>query len=76
MDFKEQIAEQLRDAADNLMDAEFITGEKRRERDRLIIEARSRGLTLRTIGDICMISHQTIANIIERENGRRDAPDA
>jgi hypothetical protein len=76
MDFKEQIAEQLRDAADNLMDAEFVVSEKRRERDRLIVEAQSRGLSLRAIGDLCLVSHQTVANIIAAGSAQTTTPSA
>jgi hypothetical protein len=61
---KDYLAEQLRTAADDVMDAEFTVSEKRRQRDALIIAASTAGLSLRAIGDLCMISHQTVANII------------
>ena len=43
--------------------------EKRRERDRMIVQARSQGFSLRAIGDACMISHQTVQNICDRASG-------
>jgi hypothetical protein len=61
---KDYLAEQLRNAADEVMDAEFAVSEKRRQRDALILAASTAGLSLRAIGDLCMISHQTVANII------------
>lgn len=64
MTTKDYMADQLRTAADDLMDAEFMASEKRRARDAMIIAASSAGLSLRAIGDICMVSHQTVANII------------
>ena len=56
----------LRDIADELMDLEFAVSQKRRERDNMIVQARSAGLSLRHVGDICMISHQTVQNIVDR----------
>ncbi len=59
-------SEDLRDIADDVMDLEFALSEKRRERDRMIVQARSQGFSLRAIGDACMISHQTVQNICDR----------
>ena len=59
----------LRDIADELMDLEFAVSQKRRERDNMIVQARSAGLSLRYLGDICMISHQTVQNIVDRAAG-------
>jgi hypothetical protein len=63
---KDYLSEQLRTIADEVMDAEFAVSEKRRQRDALIVAASTAGLSLRTIGDLCMISHQSVRNIIER----------
>lgn len=52
--------------ADELMDLEFAAAEKRRERDYMIVQARIAGISLRAIGDACMISHQTVQNICDR----------
>ena len=62
-------SEDLRDIADDVMDLEFALSEKRRERDRMIVQARSQGFSLRAIGDACMISHQTVQNIVDRASG-------
>ena len=62
--------------ADELMDLEFAVAEKRRERDYMIVQARAQGLSLRTIGDACMISHQTVQNICDRAGGLGRAADA
>ena len=59
-------SEDLREIADDVMDLEFALSEKRRERDRMIVQARAQGLSLRAIGDACMISHQTVQNIVDR----------
>jgi hypothetical protein len=68
---KDYLAEQLRNAADEVMDAEFAVSEKRRQRDALILAASTAGLSLRAIGDLCMISHQTVANIIAAGQGQK-----
>lgn len=59
-------SEDLREIADDVMDLEFALSEKRRERDRMIVQARAQGFSLRAIGDACMISHQTVQNICDR----------
>lgn len=58
---------QLCSIADEVLDLEFTLSEKRRERDAIILAARSAGLSLRVIGEACMISHQTVQNIIDRD---------
>ena len=63
---KDYMIEQLRTIADDVMDLEFALSEKRRNRDALIICARVAGVSLRAIGDVCMISHQTVQNIVDR----------
>jgi len=73
---KDYMIEQLRNVADEVMDLEFALSEKRRQRDALIVETRAAGASLRAIGNACMISHQTVQNIVDRVNGPRDAPDA
>jgi hypothetical protein len=70
----DHIRGQLRDAADDVMDAEFAVSEKRRRRDELIRAASVAGLSLRTIGDLCMISHQTVANIIAAGSAQTTTP--
>ena len=69
MTTKDYLHEQLRQIADDVMDLEFALSEKRRERDRMIVQARSQGFSLRAIGDACMISHQTVQNIVDRASG-------
>ena len=71
MSTREYLTEQLRSIADEIMDAEFALSEKRRQRDALIRSARDAGVSLRELGESCMISHQTVANILER--GAADA---
>lgn len=56
----------LRKIADDLMDAEFAISELRRKRDAMIVQAAMDGASLRTIGDIALVSHQTIKNILDR----------
>ena len=63
---KYYMIEQLRTVADEVMDLEFAVSEKRRQRDALIVSARTVGVSLRAIGDACMISHQTVQNIVDR----------
>ncbi|MFZ9846487.1 MAG: hypothetical protein ACO3E3_05075 [Candidatus Limnocylindrus sp.] len=72
----EHIKAQLRDAADELMDAEFAVSEKRRRRDELIRAASVAGLSLRAIGDLCLVSHQTVANIIAAGSAQTTTPSA
>ena len=72
----EHIKAQLRDAADELMDAEFAVSEKRRRRDELIRAASVSGLSLRAIGDLCLVSHQTVANIIAAGSAQTTTPSA
>jgi hypothetical protein len=71
---EDYLAEQLRNAADEVMDAEFAVSEKRRQRDALILAASTAGLSLRAIGDLCMISHQTVANIIAAGSAQTTTP--
>ena len=66
---KDYMIEQLRNAADEVMDLEFALSEKRRQRDAMIFMARGMGVSLRAIGDACMISHQTVQNIVDRAAG-------
>jgi DNA-binding NarL/FixJ family response regulator len=66
---KHQIDAQLRDIADEVMDLEFSLSEKRRQRDEMIVAARASGMSLRAIGEACMVSHQTVQNIVERSPG-------
>jgi len=66
---KDYLHEQLRQIADDVMDLEFALSEKRRQRDAMIVSARVAGLSLRTIGEACMISHQTVQNIVDRASG-------
>ena len=66
---KDSMIEELRTISDEVMDLEFALSEKRRDRDALIISARVVGVSLRTIGDACMISHQTVQNICDRAGG-------
>ena len=66
---KDYMIEQLRNAADEVMDLEFALSEKRRQRDAMIVTARGMGVSLRAIGDACMISHQTVQNICDRASG-------
>jgi len=66
---KDYMIEQLRTVSDEVTDLEFAISEKRRQRDALIICARVVGVSLRTIGDACMISHQTVQNICDRAGG-------
>jgi hypothetical protein len=66
---KDYMIEQLRTIADEVMDLEFALSEKRRNRDALIVSARTVGVSLRTIGDACMVSHQTVQNICDRAGG-------
>ena len=63
---KDYLHEQLRQIADDVMDLEFALSEKRRQRDAMIVSARAAGLSLRMIGEACMISHQTVQNICDR----------
>ena len=76
MTTKDYLHEQLRQIADDVMDLEFALSEKRRNRDALIVSARVAGLSLRAIGDACMISHQTVQNIVDRASGQDRAADA
>lgn len=69
-----KVAEALRSAADELIDAEFTVAQRKRERDRLIVEARREGLALREIADMALISHQTVANVVTAAE-LRESPD-
>ena len=71
---KDYMIEQLRTIADEVMDLEFALSEKRRNRDALIISARAAGASLRAIGDACMISHQTVQNIVDRSGTAGPVP--
>ena len=64
------VIQNLGNAADDVMDAEFALSEKRRVRDALIVEAHAGGASLRSIGDACMISHQTVKNILDASRAR------
>ena len=64
----ETILDALRSVADELIDIEFARSEKRRSRDALIVRAREARVPFRSIADACLVSHQTVANIVERES--------
>ena len=72
----DQINSSLHTVADEMMDLEFQLSEKRRERDALIVAGRAARLSLRVMADACLVSHQTIANILEREEGAATNVDA
>ena len=74
MTTKDYLHEQLRQIADDVMDLEFALSEKRRQRDAMIVSARVAGLSLRMIGEACMISHQTVQNICDRAGAAGPAP--
>jgi hypothetical protein len=59
----------LRVAADDLTDAEFTAAQARRKRDDLIVDARAAGIPLRRIGELALVSHQTVANIVAQYAG-------
>jgi hypothetical protein len=69
-----KVAEALRSAADDLVDAEFTVAQRKRERDRLIVEARREGIPLRQIAETALVSHQTVANVVAAAE-LRDSPD-
>jgi DNA-binding NarL/FixJ family response regulator len=71
---KDYLHEQLRQIADDVMDLEFALSEKRRQRDAMIVSARAAGLSLRMIGEACMISHQTVQNICDRAGAAGPVP--
>jgi hypothetical protein len=54
----------LRVAADDVVDAEFAAAQARRRRDELIVDARAAGIPMRKIGEIALISHQTVGRIL------------
>ena len=74
MTTKDYLHEQLRQIADDVMDLEFALSEKRRQRDAMIVSARAAGLSLRMIGEACMISHQTVQNICDRAGAAGPVP--
>lgn len=74
MTTKDYLHEQLRQIADDVMDLEFALSEKRRQRDAMIVSARAAGLSLRMIGEACMISHQTVQNICDRAGTAEPVP--
>ena len=74
MTTKDYLHEQLRQIADDVMDLEFALSEKRRQRDAMIVSARVAGLSLRMIGEACMISHQTVQNICDRAGAAGPVP--
>jgi hypothetical protein len=69
----EYIKNELHQIADDVMDLEYKLSEKRRQRDALILAGRSAGLSLRAMAEACMVSHQTIANILDREGAAGEA---
>ena len=54
----------LQDAADAVMDAEYTLASHRRNREAMIIQAHAEGLSLRRIGELAGVSHQTVANVV------------
>ena len=48
----------------------------RKQRDRMIVGAREEGASLRAIAAAAGVTHQTVANILERETERRARGDA
>ena len=68
-------------AADELIDAEFVVQQKRRERDRLIRLA-APGMTLQAIGDMVGLTRAAICQIVKvgapssTTTGTNDAPAA
>jgi len=58
------ITTMLQDAAEVVMYAEYTLEAHRRNRDALIIRAHAEGLSLRRIGELAGVSHQTVANVV------------
>jgi len=54
----------LQDAAEAVMHAEYALEVHRRNRDAMIIQAHAEGLSLRRIGELAGVSHQTVANVV------------
>lgn len=61
------ILNDLQLVADDVMDKEFELADLRRKRDELIRKAHAEGSSLRELGEIVLVSHQTIKNIIDRD---------
>lgn len=67
-------------AADELLDAEYLVQEKRRERDRLICRASAAGMTGRAIGVEVGLTRAAVGLIVKAgasqatTTGTRDAP--
>jgi hypothetical protein len=64
------IKEDLFNAADRLLDAEYEVVQRRRDRDEVIIRAAQAGITMREIGKVTGISHTAVHNIIIAERGK------
>lgn len=58
------IRDELAKAAAFVASAESVLDAAKRERDALIITASIGGLSLRTIAELCAVSHQTVANVV------------
>ena len=76
-----KIQADLYNAADELLDAEFIVQARRRDRDQLIRKA-APGMTLQAIGDMVGLTRAAVGLIVKAgapqstTTGTRDAPTA
>ena len=58
------ITQLLQAAAYDVTHAEYTLASYRRKREAMIIQAHAEGLSLRRIGEIAGVSHQTVANVV------------
>jgi len=63
----------LQAAADDVMDAEYTLASYRRKREAMIIQAHAEGLSLRRIGELAGVSHETIRTIVADHSTKADS---
>lgn len=67
------ITQLLQAAADDVTHAEYTLASYRRKREAMIIEAHAEGLSLRRIGELARVSHETIRTIVAAHSTRADS---
>ena len=63
----------LQDAADAVMNAEYTLASHRRKREAMIIQAHAEGLSLRRIGELAGVSHETVRTIVAAHSTKADS---
>ena len=67
------ITQLLQAAAHDVTHAEYTLASYRRKREAMIIQAHAEGLSLRRIGELAGVSHETVRTIVAAHSTKADS---